>query len=118
MVRLAADQNFNEDILRGLLRRLPALDVRLVRDVGLSQADDPTVLEWAAAEGRVLLTHDRATLPDFAYDRVRAGRKMPGVFLVSDRISVGHAVDDLCLLILACLSDGEWEDQVMRVPLP
>lgn len=117
MIRLAVDQNFNEDILRGLLRRLPALDVRLVRDVGLSQADDPTVLEWAAAEGRVLLTHDRTTLPDFAHDRVRASRKMPGVFLVSDRISVGHAVEELRLLIMGCLSDNKWQDHVMRVPL-
>jgi len=48
MLRLAADENFNNDIVRGLLRRKPDLDIVRVQDVGLSGADDPTILEWAA----------------------------------------------------------------------
>lgn len=43
-------------------------------EAGLSGADDPTVLAWAAVEGRVLLTHDLATMTDFAYERVAEGR--------------------------------------------
>ena len=58
MLRLAADENFNNDIVRGLLRLRLELDVVRVQDVGLSGADDPTVLEWAAQEERILLTHD------------------------------------------------------------
>lgn len=53
MLRLAADENFNGDIVRGLLRRNPRVDIVRVQDVGLSGANDPTVLEWAAAENRV-----------------------------------------------------------------
>lgn len=48
MLRLLADENFNHDILRGLLRRLPKLDIVRVQDVRLRQMDDPAVLEWAA----------------------------------------------------------------------
>ena len=40
MLRLAADENFNADIVRGLLRRLPDLDIVRVQDAGLSGADD------------------------------------------------------------------------------
>ena len=58
MLLLVADENFNNDILRGLLRRNPSLDVVRIQDVGLTQASDPDVLEWAAQENRVLLTHD------------------------------------------------------------
>lgn len=116
MIRLASDQNFNHDIVRGLLRRLPGLEVRLVQEAGLSQADDPTVLEWAAVEGRILLTHDRATMPNFAYDRVQAGRRMPGVFLVNDRAPVGEVIENLHLLA-TCSRDDEWEGQVVYVPL-
>jgi predicted nuclease of predicted toxin-antitoxin system len=58
MLRLAADENFNADIVRGLLRRLPDLDIVRVQDAGLSGADDTAVLEWAAREGRIVLTHD------------------------------------------------------------
>ena len=48
MLRLAADENFNGDIVRGLLRRNPKLDIVRIQDVGLSGADDPSVLQWAA----------------------------------------------------------------------
>jgi hypothetical protein len=74
VIRLVADQNFNEHILNGLSRRVQALDIVRVRDVGLTGAEDRAILEWAAREGRVLLTHDRRTIPGFAYERVRAGR--------------------------------------------
>lgn len=47
MLRLAADENFNNDIVRGVLRRAPGLDIARVQDVGLSGQDDDTVLEWA-----------------------------------------------------------------------
>lgn len=83
MLRLAADENFSNDIIRGLLRRKPDLDIVRVQDVGLSGAGDPTILEWAAQEGRVLLTHDVSTLTRYAYERVEAGKHMPGVFEVS-----------------------------------
>ena len=62
MLRLAADENFNADILRGLLRRVPDLDIVRIQDAGLSGADDAAVLEWAADDGRIVLTHDVTTL--------------------------------------------------------
>jgi predicted nuclease of predicted toxin-antitoxin system len=63
MLRLAADENFNADVIRGLLRRFSDLDIVCVQEVGLSGADDHTVLEWSAREGRILLTHDMKTIP-------------------------------------------------------
>lgn len=88
MLRLAADENFNNDIVRGLLRRRSDLDIIRVQDVGLSEANDPTVLEWAAQERRVLLTHDVTTITRYAYERVEAGKPMPGVFEVSRKVSI------------------------------
>lgn len=68
MIKLLVDENFDNTIVRGLFRRNPALDMVRVQDVGLSGVDDPTILEWAAQEGRVLLTHDVATITRYAYD--------------------------------------------------
>ena len=79
MLKLATDENFNNDILRGILRQNPDLDILRIQDVGLSGADDPTVLEWAAQEGRILLTHDVQTITRYAYERVETGQAMPGV---------------------------------------
>ena len=45
MLTLISDENFNGDILRGLYRRRPDLDVVRVQDVGLKAASDQTILE-------------------------------------------------------------------------
>ncbi|MPZ18492.1 MAG: hypothetical protein GEV06_11345 [Luteitalea sp.] len=116
MLRLAADENFNNDIVRGLMRQKPDLDIRRVQDAGLSGADDAAVLEWAANEGRVLVTHDVATITKHAYDRVRSAQPMPGVFEVEPSVAVGRAIEDL-LLIVECSLEGEWEGQVRYLPL-
>ncbi|PYQ60835.1 MAG: hypothetical protein DMF53_16265 [Acidobacteria bacterium] len=115
MIRLAADENFNGLIVRGLLRRNPNLDILRVQDTEVSEADDPTVLEWAAREGRVLITHDVNTIPRFAYERILAGKPMPGVFEVSDSLPIGQAVEDL-LLLAECSEEGEWEGQIRYIP--
>jgi hypothetical protein len=116
MLRLASDENFNGEIVRGLLRRRPDLDIVRTQDFGLLGADDPSVLEWAAAEGRILLTHDRATMPEFAYNRVRSGQPMSGVFVVSDRFPIGQAIEET--LLLAEYTDAaEWEGIVLYLPL-
>ncbi|MEW5857295.1 MAG: DUF5615 family PIN-like protein [Cyanobacteriota bacterium] len=116
MLRFVADENFNNNIVRGLLRRQPHLDIVRVQDVGLSGVDDPTVLEWAAQEGRILLTHDVATITQFAYERVAAGMSMPGVFEVSFNLSVGRVIEDI-LLLAECTLEGEWEGQIRYLPL-
>ena len=116
MLRFAADENFNGDIVRGLLRRNPKLDIIRVQDVGLSGADDPSVLEWAADQRRIVVTHDITTLAKHAFDRVAAGQPMPGVFEVRSVVPIGQAIDDL-ILVAECSVEGEWEAQVRLLPL-
>ncbi len=116
MLRFAADENFNGDIVRGLLRRNATLDIVRVQDAGLSGADDPSVLQWAAEQGRIVITHDVSTLAKHAFDRIAAGQPMPGVFEVASVASIGRVIDDLILLV-ECSFDGEWEGQVRFLPL-
>ena len=116
MLRLLADENFNHDIVRGLLRRKPTVEIVRVQDVGLSGADDATVLAWAADQGRIVLTQDVSTLTKYAYQRVQAGQSMPGVFEVGRTAPIGRAIEDL-LLLVECSLAGEWEGQVRYLPL-
>ncbi len=111
MLRLASDADFNGDVLRGLIRRQPDLDLVRVQDMGLRTADDPTILAWAAAEGRIVLTHDRATMPNFAYERVRSGQPMPGVFVMRNQPPLGHIIEEI-LLVAICSAQDEWKDRV------
>jgi predicted nuclease of predicted toxin-antitoxin system len=116
MLRLAADENFNNDIVRGLRRKRPDLDIVRVQEAGLSGAVDPDVLEWAARESRILLTHDASTMTRYAYERVAVGLPMPGVFQLSRGISLTLVIEDI-LLIAECSIEGEWEGQVRYLPL-
>jgi hypothetical protein len=114
-VRLLTDENFNGAILRGLVRRLPELDIVRAQDVGLMNTDDSVILEWAANEGRILLTHDVATIAMYAYKRVNQGLPMPGVVEVIATASIGKIIEDLELLI-SCSQLGEYEGQVIFIP--
>ena len=116
MLRLLTDENFNGSIIRGLMRRKPEIDLVRVQDVGLSGVDDHAVLAWAAREGRVLLTHDQATVPKYAYERIEAGLPMSGVFVGDTHLSVQQAINDI-LLLVECSEEHEWEGQVRYLPL-
>ena len=113
---LAADENFDGDILRGILRQHPGLDIVRIVDVGLSGADDARVLEWAAQEGRVLLTHDVKTMPRHAYERVDEGALMPGVVVIPAMLPLADAIGDIVLLALAAHAE-ECARQVRFLPL-
>ncbi len=116
-VTFLADENFSGRILRGLLRENPTIDVIRVQDTVLYQAEDPVVLEWAAKEGRVLLTHDIETMRKYAYERVAAGLPLAGVLLIRGEASIGQVIDDL--LVIAGASDPlDWAQKVEFVPFP
>jgi Domain of unknown function (DUF5615) len=115
MLKLLADENFDNTIVRGLFRRSSTIEIVRVQDVGLSGENDPTILEWAAKEGRILLTHDVSTITRYAYDRVRAGQSMPGVIEVSPDASARRIIEDI-LLLVECSQDGELDGQVQYLP--
>ena len=91
MLAFLADENFDGDIIAGVRRRCPEIDIVRVQDVGLTRAVDPVILAWAAEAGRLLLTHDVATVTRDAYERTGAGLPMPGVVEVPWLLPVGGA---------------------------
>jgi hypothetical protein len=116
VIELLVDQNFNEDIVDGLTRLDANLEITYARHVGLDAAADETLLDWCAAHGLVLLTHDRKTIPPLAYARIAAGLPVPGVFLVSNQVPKGQAIDEI-LLAIHCLTADDCKDQVHYFPL-
>jgi hypothetical protein len=116
MVRLLADENLESAIIQGLVLREPTLDLIEAREAGLAGWPDERLLEWAAAEGRVLLTHDRWTMTGFVLERVRAGLPMPGVIVVRDKWAPGPLIEDI-LIVLFAQSGDELRDTLTYVPL-
>jgi predicted nuclease of predicted toxin-antitoxin system len=115
-MRLLADENFHGDVLRGLLRIEPKLDILRVQDTEYYQAADPVVLEWAAKEGRILLTHDVHTMTKYAYDRIQAGLPMPGVIEVREDLAIGQAIEEILITVLAS-SPEELANRITYIPL-
>lgn len=115
-MRFLTDENFNGDMLNGLRRAMPDIDMVRAQDIEVYQAADPELLEWAAETNRILLTHDVQTVPGFAYDRIRQGLFMPGVIIVASTTPIGVAIEDLSLMIGASTPD-EFENQVKYVPI-
>ncbi len=116
MLKLVSDHNFNRLLIIQLRHLLPELDLVQVRDVGLARASDETILEWAANEDRLLLTHDLRTVPKFAYARIANNQFMPGVIAIPSDASKGQVINDLSIL-LECSLDGEYENRVIYLPL-
>ena len=116
MLRLLFDQDFNHDILRGLLLRLPDVDGVTALQAGLDEAPDPELLDWAAQQRRTVVTHDVNTMPDHAYRRIRQGEPVAGVFVVPQELPIGQAIAELEVLA-ACSFESEWDNLIVFVPL-
>ncbi len=115
-MKLLSDEDFNNRIVRGLLRRFSSLDLVRVQDIGIEGNHDTEVLERAAEENRLVLTHDFATMIGFAYGRIEDGLEMPGVIAVSQDLPVGEAIEEISMLIEYSL-ENEWENQIVFIPL-
>lgn len=116
MLRLAADENLDGRIVRGLQRSLPDLDLVRVQDTSLREASDDVLLEWAASEKRVVVTHDVATMTAAAWARVERGKAMAGVIEVSTDEPTGRAIDQIRLIVVVCAPE-EMEGRVLFLPL-
>lgn len=116
MLPLAGDESLHGHIVRGLRRREPSLDLVLVEEAGLRGSPDPVVLEWAAQEGRILVTQDEQPIIGFAWDRVNASLPMPGLIVRGKGVSIRQAIDEL-LLIANCALAEDFKDQVKHLPL-
>ncbi len=63
--RFQADADFNPKIIAGLRRREPAIDFQTVYQGDVIGRPDPDVLLIAARSGRIVVSHDRRTMPAY-----------------------------------------------------
>ena len=111
-----ADENLNYEIVRGLRRRLPDIDLITFRETEMPGILDPELLAWAADHQRILVTHDVTTITKFAYDRISAGEPLAGVFIIAATLPVSIAIEQI-ILHNECSDAGEWLDTVHYLPI-
>ena len=115
-MKFLTDEDFDNRILRGVSRRLPDLDILRVQDTEVASASDQAVLEWAAKEGRILLSHDVNTMTLFFRQHLEKGLSSPGIFFISQSLPVGFVIDEL-VLVATFSFDGEYTNQMNFIPL-
>ena len=116
MIAFVADENFNHRIVKGLRRVISSIDIVRVQDIGLRTASDEVVLDWAAANERILLTHDVATIPHVAALRLAGGLAMPGIIIVPRHLPIGSAIDEISV-VAECVTAEQIAGQIEYVPL-
>ena len=114
-VRFQADADLNQIIVAATLRRAREIDFRTASAAGLGRLSDLEVLDLAARDGRVLVTHDSKTMPKHFAEFIES-HDSPGVILVPQHLPVAAAVDDL-LLIWTVTEAEEWMNRICYLPI-
>lgn len=114
-IRFQADNDLKFAIVRAVRRREPAIDFASARETGLEGVDDDEVLNRAATEGRVLVSHDRRTMVDHFRQRLIASKPSPGLLVVSQGAPVGAVVEAL-IILWAAADPADLRNQVHHLP--
>jgi hypothetical protein len=113
-LRFQANNDLDQRIVTATRRFGPLIDFQTASTLGLHGRSDREVLALAAAQGRVLVSHDKQTLPD-EFNAFIAGETSPGVIVISRKLSIGKAAEWLYLLWSASEAE-EYLNLIYRLP--
>lgn len=117
-IRYLVDENTARALGDQLRRRQPTINVIYVGDelapsLGTS---DPDILLWLERESYCLITRNRRSMPRHLREHLALGRHIPGIFTLRPGASLKQIIEDL-LLIAEAAYQGEYEDQIVHIPL-
>ena len=115
-IRFQADADFNRHIVKGVRLGEPAIDFQTAEAAGLTGLLDPQVIEKAALDDRILVSHDKRTMIMHFGQFLSTGKDSPGLFIVTQQTALAAAIDDLVLIWHASDPD-EWKNRFVYVPL-
>ncbi|NJL20471.1 MAG: DUF5615 family PIN-like protein [Leptolyngbyaceae cyanobacterium SM1_3_5] len=104
-----------ESIVTGVLRREPTVDFQTAFAAGLQGVKDSEVLAIAAKQNRILVSHDRRTMPS-EFAEFIISHQSSGAIIVSRKLSIEVILEEL-LLIWAASSSGERINRITKLPL-
>ena len=114
-VRFQANADLNHIIVKATLRREPSIDFQTAHVANLADVEDREVLALAAQAERVLVTHDRKTMPRYFTEFIRH-TSSSGVIVIPQKLPIRAAVEDL-LLIWTASEAEEWRNRIQVLPL-
>jgi Domain of unknown function (DUF5615) len=115
VVKFQADADLNQDIVTGLLRREPTIDFQTADAAGLLGLPDLQVLELAANEGRIVISHERRTMPKWFAEFINT-KTSAGLLIVPQDLPLRDAIEDL-FVIWAVSNAEEWVNRIASIPI-
>lgn len=112
-IRFQADVNLNQNIVTGVLRRVPEIDFQTAHQARLHGLTDSEVLALAARETRLLVTQDQRTMPRQFGDFIQS-RNSPGVLIISQKSNIKRAIEALILIWTSSESE-EYVDTIRHL---
>lgn len=114
-IKFQADADLHEDIVWGVRRVEPLIDFQTANEANLQGLEDNFVLELAANEERILISHDRRTMPYHFAEFIQT-QTSPGVFILTKKFNFKQVIDDI-VLIWATSEPEEWINNISDLPL-
>ena len=115
-IRFQADNDLKRIIVDATPRREPSIDFQTAAGAGLHGMDDELVLGLASGQGRILVSHDKRTMPRVLAEFVRRGGESPGLFLVIPQHAPVREVAETLVLIWADNRPEEWANLITKIP--
>lgn len=118
MLQYLIDENVNPIYPSQLRYRQPELTVRVVGEPNILPYGtlDPEILCWCEEYDFVLVTNNRRSMPVHLAEHLKQGRHIPGIFILSPRLSIGDNIEDL-IFIAAASFENEHQDQIVHLPV-
>jgi predicted nuclease of predicted toxin-antitoxin system len=114
-IRYQADADLNQAIVTGVLRKEPTVDFQTAYAAKLEGVQDIEVLAIAAKQKRILVSHDRRTMPS-EFAEFIVNNQSSGVLIVSRKVPIEITIEEL-ILIWAVSSAEEWINRIAKIPL-
>jgi hypothetical protein len=114
--RFLADHDLNDHIVQGVRRRQPAVHFQRVRELGMEEQSDAEILDFAAGEGLIVVSHDVSTMSAAAFARLAAGEPLAGLLLAHQFYPIAPIIESLVLIWSASEAE-EFVGEVRFLPL-
>jgi hypothetical protein len=115
-IRFQADNDLKRIIVDATLRREASIDFQTAQAAGLDRLDDEMVLRRASEQGRIVVSHDKRTMPQQVAAFLAQGGNCPGVLLVIPQHAPVRDVAETLVLIWADNRPDEWVNPVTKIP--
>lgn len=115
-IRFQADNDLKRIIVDATLRLEPRIDFQTAQTARLDDLDDGAVLRLASSQSRILVSHDKRTMPKALASFVVSGGTSPGVLLVIPQNVPIRDVVEALILIWADDRADDWSNLIVKIP--